>query len=52
MANQYPIIYENLQKKHAKTLEEALEYAGYDASIKRVAGSGFFYYNVYCWGLL
>ena len=39
-----------LKKDDAKALREALDVAGYDAEMRRVAGSGFFYYDVYCIG--
>jgi len=52
MANQYPILYENLQKNDAKMLREALELAGYRSVLTYMGLDGGFSYNVWCWGPL
>jgi len=50
MEQEYQAIYGEMRKDEAKALKEALDVAGYEAEIRRVAGSGFFYYMVYCIG--
>ena len=51
MEQEYQAIYGEMTKDKAKALREALDVAGYEAEIRRVSGSGFFYYMVYCIGL-